>query len=182
MTVHIALLRAVNLGGKTSLAMADLRAMAAEMGLTDARTLLQSGNMVFKSDESQSALETLLESQTATMLGLKTKYVLRTASQWDALISANPFPDEARTAPAKLQVVLLKAAPPASWSKSLIDWNTGPERVEVIGRALYIVYPGGIGRSKLNAAPAWRKLDTVGTARNWNTVVKLRDLAASVQG
>ncbi|MBN9011172.1 MAG: DUF1697 domain-containing protein, partial [Rhizobiales bacterium] len=86
MTVFIALLRAVNVGGKGKLAMADLRAMAGEMGLAAPQTLLQSGNLVFSAKGKAAELESALEAETARRFGVKTSFLIRTAAEWDALI------------------------------------------------------------------------------------------------
>ena len=82
MTVHIGLLRGVNVGGRTQVAMADLRAMMAELGLGEARTLLQSGNVVFRSSRRKgAALERALEVGASDRLGLRTDFFVRTATQ-----------------------------------------------------------------------------------------------------
>jgi uncharacterized protein (DUF1697 family) len=178
MTVFIALLRAVNVGGSGKIAMADLRAMAEDMGLAAPRTLLQSGNLVFAGKGGAAVLEAQLEAETAKRFGLKTSYLVRTAAEWDELISANPFPDEAKADPSHMVAMPLKEAPPAEAVKALRAAIKGREAVEAIGRTLYLVYPDGIGTSKLTIAVIERKLGTIGTGRNWNTVLKLAALAA----
>src|SRR5215469_7125536 len=98
-TIHVALLRAVNVGGRV-LVMADLAAMLADIGLASARTLLQSGNVVFDSaGRSGAALETFLEKETAKRLKLETHFQVRTAAEWTSIIAANPFPREAQDDP-----------------------------------------------------------------------------------
>jgi uncharacterized protein (DUF1697 family) len=163
---RIALLRAVNLPGHKRVAMAGLRAMLTGLGLHDVRSLLQSGNLVFRSDLPAAKLETLLETQARKQLGLDTEFMVRTSTQWDAIIERNPFPEQARSDPAHLVVMACKASPGAN------PKTTGVKRelVRAGGREVYIYYPDGIGRSRL-------KIDAVGTARNWNTVLKLRHLA-----
>lgn len=179
MTTCIALLRAVNVGGTTKIAMADLRAMAAELGLGEPRTLLQSGNLVFTSKDKPAALETLLERETARRLGLTTAYLVRSAREWDAIVAANPFPKEAKSDPSHLVAMPLKEAPPAAAVKALQEAIKGPEIVRLEGRTLYATYPAGIGTSKLTIAVIEKKLATVGTGRNWNTVLKLAALASA---
>jgi uncharacterized protein (DUF1697 family) len=179
MAIHVALLRAVNVGGRV-LAMADLKTMLAALGLADARTLLQSGNVVLDCEKGGAALEKLLEQETEKRLGLATQYLVRTAAQWRSLIADNPFPREAKADPAHLVAMPLKAAPAKAGLAALAAAITGRERVEACGRDLYIVYPDGIGRSKLTIALIERKLATHGTGRNWNTVLKLQALAEAV--
>ena len=89
LTTHVALLRAVNVGGRGKIAMADLRALLAELGFEAPQSLLQSGNLVFRSQPSGAALEALLERETQARLGLATDYLVRTAAQWAAIVSAD---------------------------------------------------------------------------------------------
>jgi uncharacterized protein (DUF1697 family) len=182
LTVHVALLRAVNVGGRT-LAMADLKAMLADIGLASARTLLQSGNVVFDSaGRGGAALETFLERETAKRLKLEADYLVRTAAEWTSIIAANPFPREAKDDPAHLVVMPLKGAPTKADIAALEATIKGREYVRAKGRELYMVYPDGIGRSKLTIAVIEKTLATRGTARNWNTVLKLRALAEQMAG
>ena len=98
MTTRIALLRGVNVGGKTKIAMADLRAMLADLGFGEPRTLLQSGNAVFRSDKlTGSDLERLLETETEKHLGLKTDFFVRTPEEWREVPSrTTPSPTRPR--------------------------------------------------------------------------------------
>ena len=179
MTVHIALLRGVNVGGRKAVAMADLRALAAGLGMTEPRTLLQSGNLVFGADgRAGAALETLLETELQASLGLESSVMVRTAAEWSAAIAANPFAAEAVSDPGHLLIMALKAPPAPGALTALRAAIKGPERVELDGRHAWLVYPDGIGRSPLTNAVIERCLGMRGTARNWNTALKLRALAA----
>jgi uncharacterized protein (DUF1697 family) len=180
--IQVALLRAVNVGGRV-LVMADLAAMLADIGLASARTLLQSGNVVFDSaGRSGAALETFLEKETAKRLKLETDFLVRTAAEWTSIIAANPFPREAQDDPAHLVVMALKAAPTKAHVAALEAAIKGRERVRAKRRELYMVYPDGIGRSKLTIAVIEKALASRGTARNWNTVLKLQALAGEMVG
>jgi len=177
---HIALLRAVNLAGVNKVSMADLRKLLVGLGFTDAQTLLQSGNVVFSGgSKTTTALEQTLERAAAKQLGLQTDFFVRTAKEWHAIIDANPFPREAKDDPGHLLAVIMKddvdAAAVAALQKAIV----GREVVRAKGRCAYIVYPDGIGRSKLTSAIIEKKLGTRGTARNWNTVLKLHGVAGS---
>lgn len=179
MTTQVALLRAVNVAGKNLVAMADLREMLEELGFTDVRTLLQSGNLVFQSNRlAGAALESKLEAETAKRLKVSCDYFVRTTAEWAKVVAQNPFLDEAERDPGHLVVMFLKAAADAKAVKSLVAAIQGPEIVRAMGKQLYIVYPAGIGRSKLTNALIEKHLGTRGTGRNWNTVLKL---AAMVQ-
>lgn len=179
--VNIALLRAVNVGGSNLVSMATLRELAVELGLGSPRTLLQSGNLVFQSPgSSPSETERVLEAALAERCGVTTDFLVRKADEWRQLIEANPFEKEAGLDPARLLLMCLKAAPTEVEVAALREAIKGPERVKTLERALYIVYPEGVGQSKLTNALIERKLGTRGTARNWNTVLKLAELAAQL--
>jgi len=112
MTTYVALLRGINVGGKNKIAMADLRAFLADLGLADPKTLLQSGNVVFRSEgKSVSALENFLEKETAARLSVAADYVVRSSAEWAKVVAANPFPREAESDPSHLVVMFLKSAP-----------------------------------------------------------------------
>lgn len=159
--------------------MAELRQMLDDMGMHNPRTLLQTGNLVFQSpSSSESELEALLETETERRLGLRTDFLVRSASEWSSVVAQNPYPKAAESDPSHLVVVFLKSEPDQESVRAL-DAAPGPERTSAWGRHLFATYPEGIGRSKLTISLIERKLGTRGTARNWNTVLKLAALAKS---
>jgi uncharacterized protein (DUF1697 family) len=179
MTTYIALLRAVNLAGRNRVSMSDLCELAATLGLLDARTLLQSGNLVFRSTVSSAdALERLLQDAAARELNVSTEFFVRSTAEWKAVIAANPFPAEAKRDPGHLLVMALKDAPARGAVAALQQAIKGREVVRAKGREAFITYPDGVGRSRLTNALIEQKLGTRGTARNWNTVLKLGAIAA----
>jgi uncharacterized protein (DUF1697 family) len=174
MSLRIALLRAINLGGKTSVPMAELRATVTALGFTDVSTLLQSGNLVFRSDgRDDTALEALLERAFAERFGFSTDILVRTADAWAALVAANPLPAMATDDPGRLVLFALKAEPTEEKIAALRAAICGPEFFEARGHHLFIAYPDGIGRSKLTNAIIEKRLGTRGTGHNWNTVLKI---------
>lgn len=175
---YIALLRAVNLGAHQKVGMADLREIAARLGFSDARTILQSGNLIFEGASlPQAQVEAALHEAAKKRLGLDTDIFVRTAKEWKAVVTANPFPKEAKTDPGHLVVMALRDVPRSEDVAALEKAIPGRERLRAKGRHLYIVYPDGIGHSRLTTALIERKLGTRGTGRNWNTVLKLVALA-----
>ena len=179
MPTHVALLRAVNLGSHQQVAMADLRALLEKLGFGEPKSLLQSGNLVFQSRSSDtSKIERALQTEVAKQLGVNTDVFVRTASEWQDLVARNPFPKEALGDPGHLIVMCLKDAPTASAVSALQSAIAGREVVRAQGRQAYIIYPAGIGRSRLTLATIEKKLATRGTGRNWNTVMKLHALLA----
>jgi uncharacterized protein (DUF1697 family) len=174
MTTYIALLRAVNLGSHNKVSMADLKTLLAELGMANPQSLLQSGNLVFESKTRPTApLEKLLEAGAAKTLGLKTDWFVRTGAEWQQAIADNPFPKEATLDPGHTVLMCLRDAPSAAAVKAMQGAITGREVMKTKGRHAYFLYPDGMGTSKLTLKLIEKHLGTTGTARNWNTVLKL---------
>jgi uncharacterized protein (DUF1697 family) len=176
MMVHIALLRAVNVG-KRALSMAELKAMMQGLGFADAQTLLQSGNVVFASDRQGAALEAFLETKLQEIIGLQADILIRTRVEWQRILARNPFRREAQDDPGRLLVMALKSAPAAEPVARLQASLPGREQLHADGQTLYVYYPDGSGQSKLTLTVIEKRLGTRGTARNWNTAQKLDALA-----
>lgn len=171
---RVALVRAVNLGGGTVVGMEALRHMGEAMGLQDVRTVLRSGNLVFREERSSSLdLERRLAAEATHALGIRTEFFVRTREEWHSICERNPFPEAASSDPSHLVVTVLKQAPSTRSWESLRAAIPGREQVEGGGREAYLVYPDGIGRSRLTARLIERHLGTIGTSRNWNTVSRL---------
>ena len=178
MTIQIALLRGVNVGGHNAVAMSELRDLLTQLGFESPRSLLQSGNLVFRGDSRTDAeLERLLEAEADKRLGLHADFLIRSAKEWREVVARNPFRKEAERDPSHLVVMFLKAAVNAKEVKAVQAAIAGPETIRADGRHLYIVYPDGIGKSRLTNALLEKKLGIRGTARNWNTVLKIAALA-----
>lgn len=178
MKTFIALLRAVNVGGRKPLPMADLRALASGLGCVEVRSVLQTGNLVFGARAQPAGqLERLFDSEAKKRLGLDTDFFVRDAADWRSVLADNPFAREAARDPAHLLVLFTMQAPAPSAVQALREAITGRETVAAAGRHVYAVYPDGIGRSKLTVALIEKKLGTRCTGRNWNTVLKLGEVA-----
>ena len=174
MSAYVALLRAVNLPGHNKIGMADLRELVAALGFTDGQSLLQSGNLVFKAPAGTGAQhERSLEDGARKRLGLETDFFVRSSAEWKRIVAANPFRREAQDDPGHLVLMCLKSTPSREQVASLQRAIKGRETIHVKGCEGYIVYPDGIGRSKLTTALIEKRLETRGTGRNWNTVLKL---------
>jgi uncharacterized protein (DUF1697 family) len=179
MTTYVGLLRGINVGGNKLLAMADLRELMTTLAFSDVTTLLQSGNVVFRGPAKAAAkVEARIEAALATRLGLPVDVHIRTADEWRAIVKANPFRAEAKNDPGHLLVTCFRAPLDPAKVKALQAAITGPEILHADGRHLYMVFPDGVGNSRA-AAIAGRMLGADGTARNWNTVLKLATLCAS---
>jgi uncharacterized protein (DUF1697 family) len=173
----IALLRAVNLGPTNRVKMADLRALLEREGHQDVRTLFQSGNVVLTSPKQPDAVAREIERLIADELGVKTDVVVRTRDELAKAIARNPIA-EADEQPKRCQVSFLSGEPDPAAVERVAAIDVAPERFEVSGREAYAWHPDGLQRSKL-ARALGEGLGVTATARNWNTVTKLLELADS---
>ena len=163
---YVALLRAVNVGGR-KVTMAELRLAATELGFEKTRTLVASGNLVFDTRANSPArLEGVLEAAIEATFGLFSEVMVRSPSDWAAILAANPFPKKAQDDPAHLVCMICKSAPEAgllgAYLKAFREKHDKGERLEVVGREIYIDYGPSIGQSKL----VLPKKVCTGTARN----------------
>jgi uncharacterized protein (DUF1697 family) len=169
MTVHVALLRAVNVGGTGKLPMAELKAMCEAQGWRGVRTYIASGNVVFDSRQGEAEIVAALQARLAAYAGKPVGVLVRTASEMAQIVARNPF----KAAPGNSVVaVFLDRA--TSASDLLGVAGLGPDEEIGLGRReIYVRYGAGIAQSRLRI-PAARD----GTGRNMNTVAKLAILAA----
>lgn len=177
MTRQIALLRGINLGPRRRLAMADLRELLIGLGYGDARTYLQSGNVVLSSDTSADRLARDLEQQIAANLAVDTQVLVRTREELAAVVERDPLAGVV-VDPRRYQVSFLSAEPDPERVRALASLDVAPERFVVSGREIYAWHPDGLQRSRLAGALTDRRLGVTVSARNWSTVTKLLALAA----
>ena len=177
--ISVVLLRGVNLGPSRRLAMADLRALLAELGYDDALTHLQSGNAVLSTRKTPAALKRELEAQLAAELGLETEVFVRTRAELADVVARNPLANVVDN-PSRYLVNFLARKANAEAKGKLAAVDVAPERFAVSGREIYSWHPNGIHGSKLASLLGERRLGISATARNWNTVTKLLELADQV--
>jgi uncharacterized protein (DUF1697 family) len=177
---HIALLRGINVSGRNVISIAQQRVLAERLGYTDVTVYLQTGNIIFSAadDASQDQIAKELNAALRDEVGAEIAVVMRTRAELAAEIEANPYPD-AISEPKSLHFFFL-AAPPADTTKlEALDLSAfAPDSFRLIGRVIYLYSPNGIGRSKLaQSITPGRLAGTTATARNWNTTLKLLELA-----
>ncbi len=176
MSTVIALLRAINVGGRNKLPMAELRTLLGELGHSEIRTYIQSGNAVFhSSSEDLGAVSRQLSSAILERFGLVVPVIARTPSQLVHVAEHCPFAADAD--PKHLSVVFLDGTPTAEAVASADRSTYLPDTFEVVGDVVYLHVPTGLGRTKLTLPWLQRRLKVTGTARNWRTVHKLIDMA-----
>ena len=154
--------------------MAGLRQALLEDGFADVTTVLQSGNAIFATpSQNRKALEARIERALDQTLGVRCEVFVRSRADWQTVVEHNPFEREAVEDPSHLLIFVLARAPAPAAEAALQKAIVGRERVCLNGDRLYVVYPDGIGTSKLTPVVIERHLGTRGTGRNWNTVLKL---------
>ncbi len=170
---YVALLRGINVGGKNKVPMADLRALVESLGLREVSSFIQSGNVIFTAPKA--VAPATLEAAVERELGVRSAVVLRTTRELDAVIAANPF---AGVDVSTLHVGFMADKPPTATMRQLEAERYAPEAMAHRGRELYLHLPNGMGRAKL---PAYldRAVRIPTTYRNWNTVLKLAELAVA---
>ena len=180
MSVLIAMLRGVNVGGKNKIKMDALCALCTSFGFEEPRTYVQSGNVIFRTRErSSAALATRLQDAIARKFGFSPAVVLRTTSEFRAAIAANPLAGR-EFEPGKLLVTFLADDPGATANSALEAFKSYPEEIHLKGRELYIYFPKGAGQSKLPWASVEKWLKVPRTARNWNSVTKILEIAEAL--
>lgn len=181
MTAMICLLRGVNVGGHNQIRMDSLRDLCESLKLCDAQTYIQSGNVVFQSSERDlDKLSARIESAIEKKHGFRPDVVLRTAAEMRAVIAGNPFAKRKEVEPNKLIVTFVAHELSAEVKAAVLGLKPDPEEIRMHGRELYIYFPEGSGRSKLVPLLS-RAMKNSGTARNWNTVIKLLEMAEKLE-
>jgi len=170
MTAFVALLRAVNVGGTGKLPMSELKAMCEELGFTLVRTYIASGNVVFASRKSETAVKTALEKRLAAYAGKAVGVMVRSATEMAQVSAGNPFP---KAAPNRTMAIFLDDAPPKDTLATVRGRKD--EELKLGTREIYVHYGDGMAKSKL-VIPAAKS----GTARNMNTVAILAKMAAEL--
>jgi uncharacterized protein (DUF1697 family) len=176
----VALLRGINLAGRNSISMPRLATELTALGLEDVSTYIRSGNVVFRSGSTnETRLRTTIEGCIAEVFDLRVAVLLRTHKELAQVATRNPFlVDESE--PKLLHVAFLDGAPAKKAAAGLDPDRSPPDRFSIRGREIYLHFPKGSGRSKLGIDYFERTLGVTATARNWNTVLKLAELTASL--
>jgi uncharacterized protein (DUF1697 family) len=177
MTTYAALLRAINVAGNKML-MPQLRELLESLGYTNVQTYIQSGNAVFTTSAGARAAELAIEKAIATEFKQVITVVLRAAKDMDAIVTRNPFLTRKKVDVKDLHATLL-ATKPARAKVSALELPGTADELIVDGQTVYVHTPGGYGRTKLNNTFVERRLGVRATTRNWNTMVKMRELTAA---
>jgi uncharacterized protein (DUF1697 family) len=174
MSVYVSMLRGINVGGQRKVRMEELLEVYRKAGLREARSYVQSGNVVFGYDGRADALAGKLETGILKAFGFPVVVIIRTPEELGNVVRGNPFLEEDNS---KLHVTFFSAGPGRDSLKALEGVKSGRDRFAVIGKEAYLFCPDGYGRTKYSNDFFERKLGLSATTRNWNTVNRLLEMA-----
>lgn len=168
--------------GHNSIKMTDLTALFVNLGLKDAITYIQSGNVIFSydSDLPVSELSAKIEKNILEKLNFTIPVMTRSSKQLQDLFSVNPYLNEKDFDPSKMAVMFLHEKPSDSQIIKVKDVDFPPDRFKIIGTEIYIYCPNGFGKTKLYTNFFEKKMGVIGTARNWKTVTTLLEMARNL--
>jgi uncharacterized protein (DUF1697 family) len=182
MAIGVALLRGINVGGKNVLPMELLRGLCGEAGLADARTYIQSGNVVFRTreDRLRGAARRLAEA-IETRRGFRPSVTVRTLDEMRGVVAMNPFTGWRGIDGNRLLVMFLDNEPDVAAKRAAAGLKRGRDEIRVSGREAYLHYPEGASGASMTMAMVEKALRSSGTCRNWNTVNKLVVMAEELE-
>jgi uncharacterized protein (DUF1697 family) len=182
MQTYISILRGINVSGQRKILMADLKALYESLGLSDVRTYIQSGNVVFATDmtASNTDLARTLEQAIAKQYLFNVPVIVRNTAEMRQILETNPFARREGIQTEKLHVTFLAEAPPVKELEKVRALNYSPDEFVISGTEVFLHCPGGYGETKLSNKFFENKLKVSATTRNWNTVNKLVELATTL--
>ena len=179
MTAFVSLFRGINVGGHHKVRMSELKELHEALGLKHVLPYIQSGNVVFESEDVDDGmqLQQRIEDDFEKTFGFHAHVIVRTSVELDEIIERSPFQHQQDKESKWIAILFLATSPAMGAQEDLRKAYSGPEEIFILGKEVYIYYPESIGRSKLSHSLLEKKLKTVGTARNWNTVLRLQELS-----
>ncbi len=178
-SVHCIFLRAIGPATHKLMPLSDLCAKCESAGLGKVKSVLATGNLVLASEANERELREQV-SKCVASFGLQNEVFVRKPLELSAIVAANPFHDAATDHPHHLLVQFMQSPPQPSLLATVLN-HAGPERVAAKGREIYVDYPIDVGHSKFLPSVIERKLRQSGTARNWNTVLKIYSLSRQIE-
>ena len=181
MARYISILRGINVGGNRKILMADLKNLYEKLGFQNVQTYIQSGNVIFDSDqkESNTDLEQKIQQTISETFGFDVPVIVRTAEEMAESIANNPFWKGKGAYIDRLHLTFLKEMPTPEKLEKIKTMAFPPDKYEIIGKEIFIFCSAGYSDSKLTNQFFESKLGTTATTRNWKTVIKLHELALS---
>ncbi len=179
MTKYISILRGINVGGHRKIIMAKLRDMYEQLGFSQVKSYIQSGNVVFESDKKMSSieLEILLEKSIKQTFGHEVPVLVKTAKEWGESINRNPFLNE-EVDINKLFITFLSESPSSNFIDELRSIDFSPDQLSIIDKCAYLLCENKYHETKITHQLIERKLKVKATARNWKTIMKLKEMSS----
>ena len=182
MPVIISMLRGVNLGPHRRIKMDELRTVYESLKFRDVQTYVQSGNVIFRSEEKDLvALAIRIQKALERRFGFACDAIQRTTAEMRAVVARNPFAKRRGIEPNKLLVTFLAEDPGEAARKELRQLKSDPEELWIDGREIFTYFPNGMARPKIPWPAIERILKTSGTGRNWNSVTKMLEMAVRLE-
>ena len=178
MQSYIAILRGINVSGQKKVLMEDLREMLKEMKLQDAKTYIQSGNIVFKSDGklSNEKLAAKIEAGIKKKFGFDVPVIVRSEKEWEKAMASNPFLKDKKVNPERMYITFLSAPPEKKLADELKTFSSPPDQFHINGAEIFLHCPISYGETKLSNNFFEKKLKVIATTRNWKTVNTLLEM------
>jgi uncharacterized protein (DUF1697 family) len=179
---YISFLRGVNMTGHNSIKMTDLTALYVKLGFKDAKTYIQSGNVVFgyDADLTVTELSLTIEKTILDKFNYNIPVMTRSVDQLQDLFSVNPFLEEKEFNPAKMAVIFLHEKPSKDQILKIAGVDYPPDKFKIIGSDIHIFCPNGFGKTKIYTNFFEKRMGVIGTARNWKTITTLLDIARNL--
>ncbi len=181
MKIYISMLRGINVSGQKKIQMIDLKALYEALKFKDVTTYIQSGNIIFKANEKifDENLAIKIEEAIYKKYNFNVSVIIRSVEEMENIISVNPFLKEREINIEKLHVTFLAENPPQANVESIKHIDYSPDKFIITGKEIYLYCPNGYGITKLSNNFFENKLKVKATTRNWKTVNKFVELAAS---
>ena len=175
----VSFLRGVNMTGHNTIKMVELTAIFKKLGFKDAKTYIQSGNVIFTSTDDLTTKEIVLniEASITKKFGYKVSAIVRTENELKTAVKLNPFSSEIGFDHSKMAVIFLTEEPTSDQIARIAEVDYPPDKFKIIGKEIYIYCPNGFGRTKLYTNFFENRMKVTGTARNWKTINAVLEIA-----
>ena len=181
MTTYISMLRGINVGGYKKIKMEVLKQLYLELGYTNVQTYIQSGNVIFRTKDSNTAnLEKRISKQILDVSGLEVPVLVLELDEMKRIVENNPFTLDSTKNAASFHVTFMSAIPDTTSIKKLKSTDYGVDHFEQLDKVIYVYCPAGYGTTKLTNTFIENKLKVTATCRNWKTVTELVRLAGLI--
>lgn len=180
MAVYVAMLRGINVSGQKIIKMESLRTAFEDLGFAQVRTYVQSGNVIFETDEPPVGLAAKIERKILDEFGFEVPVLTKSSKELKEIVKRNPFVSDPAIDQSKLHVTFLSDDPPRKALELLQPLAGDAERVRLADRAVYLYCPNGYGNSKLTNTAIEKKLSCRATTRNWATTNKLLEMTTGM--